>query len=91
MIDFLRFDIRTNIAKSKFFYESVTLQKEGYTVLPVADCRNATATVPVVILRNSTTTSVSSEGSCVTINYAQNDIIRIRDSIVYLTYGIDIN
>ncbi len=87
MIDYIRLDLRQNMPENKFFLDSVTEQTPLYS-LPVADCRNATS-VPVVILKTTnTTTNITSAGNCLEIDFALHHATQVRDSLVYLSYGI---
>jgi len=60
----------------------------GYN-LPLIDCTNATAPIPVVILQQSNQTSVTEQNNCITISARSGiDFIRIKDKIIFEFLGI---
>ena len=87
-VDFLRFQLSQNKPPSVTLQDGITQQHENYQ-LPVITCQNATA-VPVVSLVESNTTSVYAQGNCVIVNYAQPDILRVRDSLIYLLHDMEV-
>jgi hypothetical protein len=86
-IDYLRFDLRKNLPASVYFLDTAIEPSSKYN-LPIATCNNATAGSPVVMLESANSTNISLKGSCIIMNYAQYDSLRIRDSFVYLLRGI---
>lgn len=88
VMDYLRLDIRQNMPESKFFLEGISQESALYT-LPVIDCTNATS-VPVIILKNTNTTNISSSGNCLNVEFQIQNTMQVRDMIVYTMQGIPI-
>ncbi|MBT3720955.1 hypothetical protein HN789_06695 [archaeon] len=87
LLDYLRWDIRQNLPISKFFIEGMTSEYEGYT-LPIVNCQNATTTIPVVILKNTNVTNITSSNNCLEMNFAPHQAMQARDMLIYLMQGI---
>ncbi len=88
-IDFIRFELANEFPNNKYFSEGVTKPSLTYP-LPILDCNNATTEVPVIILKTSNVTQITSSENCITFEFLQYDVLRIRDLLVYSSRGIDI-
>lgn len=89
-IDFLRFELRNNIPSDRYFVDSVTRETDTYP-LPVITCENATVQSPVLILSlTANATNATVENNCIKLDFAQYDLFRVRDSLIYLSRGIEI-
>jgi hypothetical protein len=89
LLDFLRFDIRNNLPASRFFFDSVTNKSAVYN-LPLITCANSTSLAPVIMLKSSNVTKVEKQGSCITIDFANQATLQVRDSLVYILNGVEI-
>ena len=88
-IDFIRFEVRENIPSSKFFIDSVINADPIYS-FPIIDCNNATLESPVVYIKSADSTNINYEDYCLEIEFAPQNTLQVRDSLVYLLQGIDI-
>ncbi len=88
LLDYLRLDIRQNLPQSKFFLEGVSQETDLYN-LPVINCNNATS-APVIILKNTNTTNITSDGNCLNAEFQTQHAMQTRDLIVYTMQGIPI-
>lgn len=89
-LDFIRFEVRNNLPAGRYFVDAVTQESESYN-LPVMGCDNSTAEAPVIILGvNTNATQINQTGNCLKISFAQYDMFRVRDSLIYLSRGIEV-
>ncbi len=86
-MDFIRFDLKTSLPPNIYFADAVTGEAVNYP-LPVVTCLNSTVQSPVILLESANRTNVTMRGSCVVMDFAQYDALRIRDAFVYLSRGI---
>lgn len=86
-MDFIRFDLKTSLPASIYFADAVTEPSDKYP-LPIVTCLNSSVQVPVLLLESANKTNITMNGSCVVMDFAQYDALRIRDSFVYLSRGI---
>lgn len=84
--DVLRFEM--NKASGKQIAGAVMFPQENYTAYPVVTCLNSSTTVPVVEITESNKTSIVVDGSCVKINSRPQDILYVRDRLLYQMLGI---
>jgi len=84
--DIIRFDISQ--ATEKIGIGAVMFPSENYTLYPTLTCLNATTGVPVIELVESNVTTVLVDGSCVKIESQRQDVLRIRDLLLYYMVGI---
>ena len=89
LMDFLRFDIRNNLPASKFFFDSVTNKSSVYN-LPVISCANSTVLAPVIMFKSSNITKIEKKDSCIIVDYANQATLQVRDSLVYILNGVEI-
>ncbi len=85
--DWLRFDLTSNT--NKVLLPAVTRASEAYPQAPILSCLNATVQMPVIqILEgNKTTINVTSNG-CVKITMPPQDVLLVRDRLLYSLTGI---
>jgi hypothetical protein len=88
-VDYLRFDLKNNIPQAIYFEEGITRESDVYN-LPLITCQNATPYVPVIFLKNSTMTNITMIDNCINLEFPTYEILKIRDMLVYLLQGIDI-
>jgi hypothetical protein len=61
----------------------------GYEKIPIIDCRNATATVPVVLFMDGNETGIQQDGNCIKLISATSfDFVRLKDRLVLKLAGI---
>ena len=89
-VDYLRFDLRNNIPQTRYFQDAVTKPSDTYN-LPIITCQNATFQTPVIIMKQGNSTNITSTNNCINLEFAQYQLLQIRDMLVYLMHGIDIN
>lgn len=89
LIDYLRYELKNNIPISKFFIDSVLEENDIYQ-LPIITCNNASITTPVINIKSSNLTNIEMTNNCITIEFAQQNTLQVRDSLVYLMHGINI-
>jgi len=74
---------KKNIYAVLSFTENTTYNK------PVVTCSNATAFVPVLYFRNSTTTQITNQNNCIIAEAnAPINMIKIRDRLMYAVLGV---
>lgn len=89
-IDYLRFDLKNNIPQTKYFQDAVTKSSDIYN-LPIITCQNATFQTPVIILKQGNSTNITSANNCINLEFEQYQLLHVRDLLVYLMHGIDID
>lgn len=89
-VDYLRFDLRNNIPQTRYFQDAVTKSSDIYN-LPIITCQNATSQTPVIILKQGNSTNITSTNNCINLEFAQYQLLHVRDLLVYLMHGIDID
>lgn len=96
-IDFARMQLSLEMGQSfgKYVIQSKAVDEEGIPFsqklnLPVVNCANATAAVPVILIQNrQEVTSLNMSGNCITMNSVQGfDLVRIKDRIIYTLLGV---
>lgn len=66
---------------------AVTEPSEEYS-LPVASCEVATPAQPFITVRNDTVAQILVEGSCIVLAGEQQDLLLLRDQLLYAYYGV---
>ena len=89
-VDYLRFDLRNNLPQTRYFQDSITKPSETYN-LPIITCENATLQTPVILMKQSNSTNITMTNNCINLEFAQYQLLQIRDMLVYLMHGIEIN
>ena len=89
-MDYLRFDLRNNIPQTRYFQDAVLTQSEIYN-LPIITCENASLQTPVIILRQGNLTNITTFNNCINLEFAQYQLLHVRDLLVYLMNGIEVN
>jgi hypothetical protein len=87
LIEVARFDLSQSVA-GKSFFSALTNESADYAALPVMSCANATLQTPILFFNISNTPGIVDVDNCIYINARGNDIIRLRDRILYSYYGI---
>jgi hypothetical protein len=67
--------------------------RQGFTTpqqqFPKITCNDASENVPVIYFRQSNTTQISSQGSCIIAEASSNaDLIRVKDRLLYGILGV---
>ncbi len=88
-VDYLRFDLRNNIPKTKYFQDAILKESETYN-LPIVTCENATLQTPVIVLKQGNSTNVTEADNCINLEFAPYQLLQVRDILVYLMHNIDI-
>ncbi len=89
-VDYLRFDLRNNIPQTKYFQDAVLKPSDIYN-LPIITCENATLQTPVIIIKQGNSTNITMTNNCINLEFAQYQLLQIRDLLVYSMHGIEIN
>lgn len=84
--DVLRFEM--NRASEKAIGGGIMFSHENYTSYPIITCANASVTVPVVEIVEANKTQIIVDGSCIKIDSRPQDILYIRDRLLYQMLGI---
>jgi hypothetical protein len=84
--DILRFEMSQ--ASGKSIGGAVMFESENYSAYPVVNCENASVVVPVIEIVESNKTKIVVEGSCVKIQSQPQDILYVRDRLLYQILGI---
>jgi len=88
-IDTMRYDLQTQLDKPVYF--GIINSSSKYTTLPVINCANATAYLPLILINISVNTefNISKEyPNCIIMNGKLKDILALKDRFVYTYYGI---
>lgn len=85
MTDYARLQLGLAIPDKVF--NAMSREDDRYT-LPVLDCARANPQLVVVVFNTSNETSVVTDGSCITVNAAQRDLMRVKDRIIFEYYDI---
>jgi len=86
----LRFELSNDLPKIDVYLgQGITDNRTGVYNLPIIDCADASADVPVIKLVEGNETKITQEGNCF-IFEAKNDydMIRFKDLILYILLGI---
>ncbi len=78
----LQFSLALQKTTNAMLYED-----ERYT-LPIINCSRSSSQMAVVVFNTANETSVITDGSCITINAAQRDLMKIKDRFIFEYYGI---
>lgn len=89
-VDYLRFDLRNNIPQTKYFQDAVLKPSDIYS-LPIITCENATLQTPVIMIKQGNSTNITMTNNCINLEFAQYHVLQIRDMLVYLMHGIEID
>lgn len=87
-IDLMRYELPNQISKQVVF--GITRQSDKY-IMPVLSCDNATATVPFVIITDSSNTSIVFDplnNNCIIMNARLKDVLAAQDRLVYTLNGV---
>jgi len=86
-IDAVSSDFYNSFSSIPIFVQRATTSENKAYALPIADCKNATAYVPVIDFKSSNQTRVYLQGSCI-IADSENalDILRIRDKLLFVVF-----
>jgi hypothetical protein len=87
--DFLRFELVRNSPGDRYIIEAVTEPSSTYA-FPQITCLNATSETPVVFLNSGNTTNITVQDYCIDFTFAEYDIWRVRDLLVYSLWGVEI-
>ncbi len=82
------FQLNSRLAKKGIYTVNAFIQETPYNTI-IIRCENATASVPVVLMQYSNSTSVYNEGFCIIFeadSYAGFD--RITDRVLYAVYDV---
>ncbi|MBW2995819.1 hypothetical protein KY332_00805 [Candidatus Woesearchaeota archaeon] len=84
-----QYQMQGSLAKISNTYVLIGLTDENEFNMPVIDCEDASAFVPVIYFKESNITKIDEVNSCIIVE-AKNemDILRIKDRIVYEMVGI---
>ena len=71
-----------------YMVQAISDNNSGYN-LPLIDCQNATAFVPVITFKNSTPSQAIMQDDCIVIEAANSqDYVRLKDKIILEYLGI---
>lgn len=84
--DLIRYEIAQSTGKQ--IGGAVLFENENYTAYPVISCLNSSTVVPVIELVEANKTSIEVIGSCVKIQTKSQDILYVRDRLIYQMVGI---
>jgi hypothetical protein len=87
MIELSRFDFATAFT-GKTVVSGVTNSSSEYSGLPIMSCANATLKTPVIYFNISNVAGIADIDNCIYINGRGNEIIRMRDRMLYAYYGV---
>lgn len=85
-VDVLRFDLGGVVP----IFSAITKESNLYPNFPVLSCDNSTTEIPIVYLDASlnTTLFVNQTNSCITFSGSQQEILALRDRLMYIRTGI---
>ena len=88
-IDRTRFELTNEIQKTNIYAISgKTINSTSYN-LPIITCENATAYVPVILLKDSNTTEFSLKDDCIIAESSSKEgFIALKDIIIYTIFNI---
>ena len=88
-IDLTRLELNEEFFNNnKYLISGKTSNSSNYPNLPILDCANATAYIPVIKFQNSNTTEIIEENNCIIMKGRNLDFIKYRDLILYKYYGV---
>ncbi len=88
-IDVARLELSDEFFKNnRYLISGKTFNSSNYQNLPILDCVNATAYIPVIKFIGSNTTEIILEDNCIIMKGRNLDFIKYRDLILYKFYGV---
>ena len=87
-VDLVRFSLAEELLGFGIFIVGGVTEETDQYQLPVVDCNNATAFVPVIKFQNSNTTEINLKENCIIIKGKNFDFVKFRDLLLYKLYGV---
>ena len=84
-IEMIRFDLVENL--NKYSVSGTTKPSDDY-MLDIITCDNATSGQPVIYFNMSDQTEIIKKGNCIVANAKNYEFLKIRDLILYASYGV---
>ncbi len=88
-VDYIRYDLQQNIPNN-IFYQSGIIEENPEYNLPIISCENATIIEPVIFLEEGNETTIILSDNCITIKNTLQDVLRVRDILVYTLNGVNL-
>jgi len=88
-IELVRLELREEFPVNFNIYvvDGIAEEDENYN-LPIVTCENATMFVPVMSFVNNNNTGIMIKDNCITIEAQEEDIIMLKDRLVYGMLGV---
>lgn len=89
VIELVRFELREDLLRifNVYVADGISEENKSYA-LPIITCKNATSFVPVLNFVNDNNTGIRIEENCIIIEGEGEDIIKLKDRLVYGLLGV---
>ena len=87
-IDLARFELSEEFYKNNIYIVNAITSNYTGLALPIIDCENATAFVPVLKFIVSNNKNITVDNNCIIFQGKGLDFIEFRDLIIYRLYGV---